>query len=76
MKTEMITLDDLIGPLEASQILGLSQQRITGLLRDGKLPGRRVGRQWVIDRQAVENYQNAQLGNVPTGQVRPELMGQ
>lgn len=56
---------DLIGPEEAAEILGVSRQYVTRLLKDGKIPGQKVGQRWVIQREDVEEYQRAQRRNKP-----------
>jgi excisionase family DNA binding protein len=46
-------LDDLVSAPEAAEILGVSRQRILQLIGEGKLPGRRIGREYAIPRAAV-----------------------
>ena len=53
-------MDDLIGPDKAARILGKSEQWVTTLLREGKLPGQRVGQRWVLRREDVEAYKQGQ----------------
>ena len=43
----------MISVLEAADELGVSGRRVHQMLADGRLPGARVGRSWVLDRQAV-----------------------
>jgi excisionase family DNA binding protein len=42
---------------EVARILGCSQQYVRQLLRQGRLPGQKVGRDWVIPEGAVEGLQ-------------------
>jgi excisionase family DNA binding protein len=47
----------LMTPEEAARILGLSPYTVRRLLREGELPGRKVGkRQWRIRRVDLEEY--------------------
>jgi excisionase family DNA binding protein len=41
---------------KAAELLRLTDARIRQLLRDGSLPGRKVGRRWVVMRSAVIAY--------------------
>jgi excisionase family DNA binding protein len=38
----------LIGTKEASERLGISQQRVQALIKSGQLPAEKVGRDWLI----------------------------
>src|SRR5436309_2147545 len=50
----------LLTPEEAARILGLSPFTVRRLLREGELPGRKVGkRQWRIRRVDLEEYLGA-----------------
>ncbi len=50
-------LDDLISLQEATQLSGLTQQHLALLIRRGELWGKRIGRNWVTTRQAINQYQ-------------------
>lgn len=50
-------MTDILGPPEIAEVLNVSQQWVTKLLREGKIKGKRMGRQWFVSRQAVEKYQ-------------------
>jgi hypothetical protein len=50
-------LDDLISLPDASQLCGLSQQHLALLIRRGELWGKKMGRDWITTRQAIEQYQ-------------------
>jgi excisionase family DNA binding protein len=56
--TEMArdSVGDMITTEIASQMLRLSDSRIRQLLRSGELPGRKVGRRWLVKRSAVAAY--------------------
>lgn len=45
---------DFVSPSQAAKILGVSQQWVTQLIRDGKLRAIRVGQRWIIVRLVVE----------------------
>src|SRR5215217_1247228 len=50
------SLDMEISPKKAGELLRLTDSRIRQLLRSNELPGRRVGRRWVVKRSAVAAY--------------------
>jgi excisionase family DNA binding protein len=59
LSTEMASVsvaDMEISPKNAGELLRLTDARIRQLLRDGSLPGRKVGRRWVVKRSAVIAY--------------------
>jgi excisionase family DNA binding protein len=39
---------------EAAELLGVTQQRVRFLIRRRKLPARKLGRDWIVSRSAVE----------------------
>jgi excisionase family DNA binding protein len=47
---------DMINTKIAGEMLRLSDSRIRQLLRSGELPGRKVGRRWLVRRTAVLAY--------------------
>jgi excisionase family DNA binding protein len=62
----------LLTPEEAARLLGLSPFTVRRLLRQGELPGRKVGkRQWRIPRAGLEEYLRAPSATHP-GVVQPE----
>ena len=62
----------LLTPEEAAQLLGLSPFTVRRLLRQGELPGRKVGkRQWRIPRSGLEEYLRAPSKTFPAV-VQPE----
>lgn len=46
----------LISCAEAAELLGISEQRVRQLCRDGNLPSSKVGRSWVIEQAVAEEY--------------------
>lgn len=53
------TVEDLITVKEASEILGIKPQRVLNLIKTGKLPARKVGWFWIINRKDVCNQSNS-----------------
>lgn len=49
-------LDELISLSEAAEFSGLSPGYLRILVRNGKLEGKKVGRNWVTTAQAVREY--------------------
>ncbi len=45
--------DDLVTVAEASKILGRSIEQVRRYLREGKLPGKRIGGQWFVERDVL-----------------------
>lgn len=56
MKKEILalTVDDVAAELQ------VNRQTIARWLRQGKLPGRKVGREWRVSRKALERYLEGQ----------------
>jgi hypothetical protein len=50
------TAEDLISLQDAAQSSGLSQGHLAHLIRSGDLWGKKIGRNWVTTKQAVEDY--------------------
>ena len=57
----------LLSAAEAASYLHLNVKRVQALARDGRLPGRRVGRKWLFDERDLEGA----LGK----RSRPEPIG-
>jgi excisionase family DNA binding protein len=55
-------VSDDLSVAEAASVLGVSDGRVRKLLRDGALPGRHVGRAWVVPAEAVADMAGRQLG--------------
>jgi len=49
-------LDDLISLQEAADYGGLSASHLRLLVRNGELKGKKIGRNWVTTKQAVDEY--------------------
>ncbi len=45
----------LISAAEAAEYLRLNVKRVQALAREGRLPGRRVGRKWLFDRRDLDH---------------------
>jgi molybdopterin-binding protein len=58
---------DLLSADEVARQLHLNVKRVQALARDGRLPGRRVGRRWLFDRRDLDRA----LGTAPP----PDLAG-
>jgi molybdopterin-binding protein len=54
---------DLLSTDAAAQYLHLHVKRVQALAREGRLPGRRVGRRWLFDRRDLDRL----LGTDPAG---------
>jgi excisionase family DNA binding protein len=58
---------------EAAQILGLQVRTVRGYIRDGRLPGRRIGKQYRIARADLEAFTAGYAGSAAaTGAGRGE----
>ena len=54
--------DEVIPAVEVAAWLGLAVQNVRRLIRSGELEGRRVGRDWVVDRRSVLRYRDLRPG--------------
>ena len=45
---------DLVSTTEAAEMLGITRQRVTQLIRNNQLDGMMVGGRWLVDRASVE----------------------
>jgi molybdate transport system regulatory protein len=54
----------LLSASQAASYLHLNVKRVQALAREGKLPGRRVGRKWLFDERDLETA----LGRAPAGE--------
>lgn len=50
------TMEDLISLHEASEFCHISESQLRLLVGSGKIWGRKIGRNWVTTRRAVEDY--------------------
>src|SRR5918994_6628196 len=53
---EQVHVGDLITVAETAKLLGRSTEQVRRYLREGELPGRRLGGQWFIDRADAESF--------------------
>lgn len=51
--------DATMSPTEVASFLGFNTKTVLRMLRDGRLPGTRVGRRWVVMRQALLSHLRA-----------------
>lgn len=61
--------DRFLTPKEVSDILAVNEQTIRRMLRDGSMPGVRIGRHWRVSLKALERW-------VEAGGTGPEDEGQ
>ena len=57
---------------EAALKIGISEQRVRTLLRSGDIKGQQVGKVWVLEPEAVENYLNRTKENYPVDRTTQE----
>ena len=69
---EQPSLDDIISLREAAELSGLTQPHLALLVRQGKLWGKKIGRNWVTTEQAVQEYlvKERKPGPKPTKRVK------
>lgn len=48
--------DDLLDTKQAAEMLGISVSRVRQLALKGRLHGRHVGRDWVFDHDAIQQF--------------------
>lgn len=48
----------MVGTADAARLLGLTQQRVCQLCKEGRLEALKVGSMWVIPREEVLRYGN------------------
>ncbi|QIL19703.1 DNA cytosine methyltransferase [Thermomonas sp. HDW16] len=54
----MKSIPDILSAKQASEIIGISEQRVRTLLRSGAIEGNQLGKQWITSRAAVNQYLN------------------
>lgn len=57
------THPEWITSVQAAKLLGISRTRVGILIRDGRLPAQKVGRDWMILPEDVENFVRKPQGN-------------
>jgi len=57
---------------QVGKILNVTPQRVLALIRVGRLPATKVGRDWLITRQDLEKFEKRPQGNfkLTAGQIR------
>lgn len=65
-----IPAPDLVDSRTAAETLGVSDQRVRTLLRDGLLEGRQIGKQWITSLAAIEKYQSGHAPPQPKDKAR------
>jgi len=62
--TECFTLQsnimEIVSVTAAAKELGLSNNRVRELIRAGKLPAQKLGREWAIIREDLEEFKNTE----------------
>lgn len=56
---------------QAAEFLGVNDSRIRQLVRDKELPATKVGRDWIIERKALERYRKTLLDRNQGKRGRP-----
>jgi hypothetical protein len=70
-KNQEPSLGDLISLRDASKISGLSQPHLSLLIRQGKLWGQKIGRNWVTTEQAIRKYLALNIKPGPKSKKNP-----
>jgi excisionase family DNA binding protein len=73
IRNDQPKLDELISLQEAAVLSGLSQPHLSLLIRQGKLWGKKIGRNWVTTEQAVREYLARDRKPGPKPQNTPEF---
>ena len=54
---------DYLNTHQAGEILGVTAQRILALIRVGRLPAKKVGRDWLIAKSDLDGFKKRSQGN-------------
>jgi excisionase family DNA binding protein len=54
---------DHVTTQQAGEILGVTSQRVLALIRDGRLPAMKVGRDWLIAMRDLDKFEKRPQGN-------------
>jgi len=65
-------LDELISLSEGSEFSGLTQPHLALLIRQGKLWGRKIARNWLTTRRAIEKYLSQERKPGPKSKKNPK----
>lgn len=52
-------LENIIGTVEAAEILGLSSDHVKLLCRQGKIKAKRIGKTWIIDKTLLADFKSS-----------------
>lgn len=63
-------MSDILNPIQVGAVLGLHPETVKEHLRAGRLPGRKVGRQWRVPRAALDTFLAAQEAPAPPERPR------
>lgn len=66
----MTSIPDIVSAKQASEIIGISEQRVRTLLRSGAIEGHQLGKQWITSRAAVSQYLEQGAKPEPPDRVR------
>lgn len=55
-RSTLLYMSDVISVSQASEILGVGASRVRALLREGRIDGQRLGRDWVVDPCSLPRY--------------------
>jgi excisionase family DNA binding protein len=61
-------MGDYITTPEAARVIGVNGRRVRQLIQEGRLAGKRVGRDWLVERADAERYRDSDRtpGRKPT----------
>lgn len=62
---------DILTTNEAAQILGVSQKMVQSLIKRGRLPAEKIGRDWMIRREDAESHERGKGGRPKKLEVDP-----
>ncbi len=60
----------LLTTADVAEKLGVSQRRVLALIKDGRLPAQRLGRDYLIDESNLKLVKNRKPGRPVTSKVR------
>jgi excisionase family DNA binding protein len=54
---------DYLNTHQAGEILGVTAQRVLALIQSGRLPAKKIGRDWLISRSDLDKFEKHPQGN-------------
>lgn len=54
---------------DAATWMGISEQRVRGLLRDGAIEGQQIGKTWVVEEKSLKLFANQRISGCPFDKV-------